>query len=300
MKRILAAALLTALLCSSALAEGLLAAPFAPDTPPAAIAAAVARAAGLALDLTEEADPAAAANAMLKSPDVLLFSDQAVMFAGMQGYTDEDVRVAMQPVCRIAHSPLYLVMDAAAARDLGIGNGADWMDYIAANEYELLLARHTDADVIDRAATLLSDELPVLTEYYLVEEIPDVLAAGEAQAAVFSWGEMEALDRDSLLILCSLGEAREAQTPDIPCAQELGMPPCQPIYLYVFASAQAAAEDVARAAEACLAISPDMVNALPGFAFSPLSGEALRQEIARTFADYKRYMTAEGLFFYEE
>ena len=36
-----------------------------------------------------------------------------------------------------------------------------------------------------------------------------------------------------------------------------------------------------------------------GMVFRPLTGDALQDEIRGIFADYKDYMTAEGLYFYE-
>ena len=37
-----------------------------------------------------------------------------------------------------------------------------------------------------------------------------------------------------------------------------------------------------------------------GYELNPLSGADFEQEVRSTFDDFKAYMTAEGLFFYEE
>ena len=37
-----------------------------------------------------------------------------------------------------------------------------------------------------------------------------------------------------------------------------------------------------------------------GYELCPLEGEELRNVVQALFRDYKEYMTAEGLFFYEE
>ena len=299
MKRLLALLLLCVLLCSAALAESALEAPFVPDSAGAAVAAAAADALGLSLRLTEEADPGAAADAMLASPGLLLCADQAVLIAGLQGYTSADLRTAMRPVCRIASCPLYLAADAAMAEEMGFSDAEGLLALIAENEYELTFARHISADVIDRAVTKLADGIAVLTEYYLEDEIADVLASGEAQAAVIT-GDRLAADDGSLLPLCSLGAERTADRPDLPCAAELGIPVCDGVLVWILASADTPDETVQKAADTCLAIAPESFGAAPGYVFAPLSGEDAAEEIARVFADYKEYMTSEGLFFYEE
>ena len=58
---------------------------------------------------------------------------------------------------------------------------------------------------------------------------------------------------------------------------------CRP----VLSAEAAAAADMSAACEAA------------GMVFRPLTGDALQDEIRGIFADYKDYMTAEGLYFYE-
>lgn len=299
MKRFLAFLLLSLFLCASALAASSLEAPYPPDSPGAAVAAAAAEALGLSLHLTDGADLPKAADVMLQSPGALLCADQSLIISGLQGYTSRDLRTAMRPVCRIAVSPLYLAVNARAAADLGITDAASLLSYLADHEYEAYFARHIDADVPDRAVTKLSEAVPVFTEGYPEDEIPSALESGEVLAAVLSETQLAAAD-PSLLPVCSLGAERTAAFPDLPCAAELDLPLCDGIGVWLFASSDTEDAAVARAASACLEMDPAAVDAVPGFAFAPLAGEEAEKEIRDLIADYIGYMTSEGLFFYEQ
>ena len=151
MKKLLPAlALILLLICSAALGEGTLAAPFPGDSPEAILAARI----GEVLNMTytpETPDAsmnsearAAAANRMLADAGVILCDTPAALMAGLQGYTTDDLRTAMVPVCKVARIPLYLVMSRSAADEKGIADGEGLMRYLAENEYDdtLLFARH--------------------------------------------------------------------------------------------------------------------------------------------------------------
>lgn len=290
--------LLALLLCASANAETAVIAPFAAETGEAQIAEAVAKAIGLPCLLTE--DSAAAANRMLADPDILLCDTQNAMISSLQGYTAQDLRQEMTPLLRVARCPLFLVMDAATAADCGIHDAASFLEYITENEYMFLLARHISADAVDRAATKLSDELPVLADYYLPEEILEELHADSFQCAVLDGATLRQADDGSLLILCALGKERAAAYPDIPCAEEAGLPVCQDIFIGLYAAGNGGREAQEKAS--AFRSSPEMEALLLslGYELSPLSGADFEQEVRSTFDDFKAYMTAEGLFFYEE
>ena len=299
MKRFLAFLLLSLSLCSSAFAASSLEAPYAPGSPGAAVAAASAEALGLELHLTDGADLPKAADVMLQSPGALLCADQSLIISGLQGYTSQDLRTAMRPVCRIAVSPLYLVISAQAAANLGITDAQTLLAYIAKHEYEVYFARHIDADVSDRAVTKLSETIAIFTEGYPEDEIPSALERGDVLAAVVPETQLSGPDA-SLIPVCSLGATRTEAYPDLPCAKELNIPLCDGIGVWLFASSETDDAAVAQAASACLAMDPASVNAVPGFTFSPLAGEDADKEIREIIADYVGYMTSEGLFFYDQ
>ena len=241
-------------------------------------------------------DSGESANRMLADPDILLLDSQAAPIAGLQGYTAEDLREAMVPVCLVAESPLFVVMDVNVAEGYGIRDAETLAAWISDHEYELTFARHTGADVIDRAVTLLGNEAAVLTDYFLPEEIPEVLHSGEADCGVMSGAELAA-DADDLIILCCLDGKRSEAFPDIPCAEEAGFPVCRGESLWLFASAQA---DQAVLQQVVETVSAADLPLPEGFEKRGLTSDALREELKALFADLKEYMTSEGLFFYEE
>jgi hypothetical protein len=236
---------------------------------------------------------------MLQAPGTLLCADQSLLISGLQGYTSQDLRTAMRPVCRVAASPLYLVVDRLTAADIGVSDAESLLVWIGEHEYEAYFARHIDADVIDRAVTRLSESVAVLTDYYTEDEIPSALAGGKVLAAVVSDVQLAETD-PALLPVCSLGAARTGAFPDLPCAAELGLPVCDGINIYLFTSSETDDATVEQAASACLNMDPGSVDTVPGFAFAPLAGEEVNEEIREIIADYIGYMTSEGLFFYEE
>ena len=302
--------LLTALvLCLSAAAgaEGNLAAPFPSGSAEAALAVRVAEILELTYTPADEAADTgeartAAANRMLAEPGTVLLDTQAALMTALQGYTTEDFRTAMIPVCRIARCPLYLVMDAGSAAEKGITGGESFLAWISENEYDdsLLLARHVEADPADRAATFLSDELPLLTDVFWPKGIPENLKAGDAALAVYTEAELNAAVQEDLLVLFTLGSERTASRPEIPAITEAGREACPEPALYLMAKT---GDSLVLPEETAQKISgADLSDACrdAGFIFDPLSGEALDGEIAGIFEDYRDYMTAEGLYFYEQ
>ena len=305
---LLTTALLILCLASAACAETTVAAPFPAGSAEAALTARIAETLGADYVPADENAPtgsdgrSAAANRMLEEPETLLCDTQAALMAALQGYTKEDLRTAMTPVCRIARSPLYLIMDAAAAGEKGIDGSESFLAYLAENEYDdsLLLARHVEADPVDRAVTFLSNELPLLTDVFWPADIPDALKNGEAALAVCTEAELCAAEPGDLLVLFTLGSERTETHPEVPALTEAGLEASPEPALYLMAKS---GTDSGLLEEAARKISETDLSAdclAAGYFFDPLSGDALAAEISDVFADYVDYMTAEGLYFYEQ
>ena len=304
---LLTAVVLSLCLASAAGAEAALAAPFPAGTAEAVLTARIAEALGLDYAPADETANvsdvrAGAANRMLSEPGVILCDTQAALMAGLQGYTDQDLRDAMVPVCRVARCPLYLVMDAGAAAEKGISDSESFRAYLAENEYDdsLLLARHVEADPSDRAAVFLTDELPLLTDVFWPQDIPEILKTGDAALAVYTEAELNAAAPEDLVVLFTLGSERTEAYPEVPAVTEAGLDACPEPALYLMAKV---GEDPALLDGIAQKISEAGLSAdcpPAGFVFDPLSGESLTEEITAIFADYKNYMTAEGLYFYEQ
>lgn len=299
--------LLVLMLCTAAAcrAEKGLTSSFAPESPEAALAQEAVGLLGLPLLPVpeDEEDPAgAAANLMFADPECVLLGSQDVLIAGLQGYTvfttSEELWNALSPVCSLAESPLFLIMDRQVAEGLGVTDFASLRDYISANEYELTFARHIGADPVDRAAVQLSEDLEIMTDVFSDDEIPDVLRYGEeAQAGIFTGTELAASGED-WLVLCCLSAERSPLRPDVPCALEAGLTPCEGPLVCLFMSAEADESAVRSVSEAAAGLAE---SALPaGYVPQYASGSGLTETLRDLFTGYKQYMTSEGKMFYEE
>lgn len=251
----------------------------------------------LPLLASESETPGSAANRMLADPECVLFASQDALIAGLQGYTDEDLRKAMLPVCSLAVDSLFLVMDKDVANEYGVTDFDSLYAYIKENEYDLTFARHMGADPVDRAVIRLTDELAVFAEYYRETEIPEVLCSGEAAAAVFTAAEL-AENPDEWLILLCLDADRSQAFADVPCAAEAGLTPCEGEILGLFLSAEAEEETAVRVRNAVLQLQQEDLPA--GYTLNLTDGDTFSATVKNLFEDYKEYMTSEGLFFYEE
>ena len=299
MNRTLAAvlAILLAVCISGAAAERTLTTEFEEGSAGALLSQLISEKTGLPIVAAEGEEPGAAANRMLQDPECVLCGSQNTLIAGLQGYTTADLRDAMVPVCRVAVSPLYLVMDRSTAEGYGISDLETLQQYIPEHEYELVFARHLGADPVDLAVTQLSNETEVMTDWFSADKIPEALLDGDADAAVFTGRELAELDGD-WLILCCLGAERSLEYPDIPCAAEAGWTPAEGEWVALFISAEASEEQIGETAQAALTV--EQADLPAGYELRPLEGEALQEEVVNLFQEYKKYMTAEGLFFYEE
>ena len=299
--------LLVLMLCTAAAgcAEKGLTCSFAPESPEEGLAREIA---GL-LDLPLLPGPedvedlaGAAANLMFTDPECVLLGSQDVLIAGLQGYTihtsSEELWNALSPVCSLAESPLLLVMDRQVAEGLGVTDYASLRDYISANEYELTFVRHIGADPVDRAAVQLSEDLEIMTDVFSDDEIPDVLRdGGEAQAGIFTGAEL-AESGDDWLVLCCLGTERSPLRPDVPCAAETGLTPCEGPLACLFMSADADESAVRTVSEAAAGLAESSLPA--GYVPRYASGSGFAEALRDLFTDYRQYMTSEGKMFYEE
>ena len=279
-------------------AEPGIAADFPRESPEAGLAQEVAAKTGLPLFFSEGGETGEAADRMLEDPACVLCGSQQALIEELQkNATSAYLLQAMTPVCRLAVSPLYLVMDRITAEGYGISDLETLQQYIAENEYGLTFARHLKADPVDRAVTQLSNDTEVFTDFFRAEEIPEALRSGEADAAVFSGRELASSGED-WLVLCCMGTERSQAYPEVPCAAEAGWTPCDGEWFGLFMSAEAPEEEIERIAAAALEIGAEKLPA--GYELRPLAGEACREAVQELIRDYKNYMTAEGLFFYEE
>lgn len=289
--------MLVLVLCavSGARAEKGLVAAFPPESRESVIAQAVAGM--LDLPLLEDEDAGSAANRMLADPEHILLGSQDVLIAGLQGYTELDLRQAMTPVCALAVSPFFLVMDRNVAEELGITDLDSFRAYISEAQEDVIFARHLDADPVDRAVTRLAYELDVLTDLFEDDEVPAALRDGEALAGVFSAADLAESEENWLPVLC-LGTERDSAHPDVPCAAEAGFTPSEGFLVGLYMSSEASAESVENVCTAAQSLNVSLLPA--GYVPSALSASDYAALVSSLFTDYMGYMTEDGLAFYEE
>ena len=286
-----------AALADSAPTSGLLVTPFAEGTAEYTAAEAIAALLNRDVKILPGENGAEAVNAMLADPETLLLDTQCALMLSLQGYTAADCREKMTPVCQLGAEPLCLVMSLDFAKALDVADYAGFAAYATDHEYELLIPRYVDAGVVDYASWLMENALPVLSETcFDLEEALDMLGDDSIQVMVVPASAVT----DGMLPLCTLGAERSPLWPELPCAAELELPQCEGITLSLYANAEISPDAATEIAETMAAASLSEILAPAGFVTAVQGGEAFEAETAATFADYAAYMTAEGLFFYEQ
>lgn len=227
----------------------------------------------------------------IENPEMLLLETQSAIIRGLQGYQGGELSETMQPVARVDSEPLYLVMLKDKAAELEIGNGSDLLNYVAENEYELLLGRYIYAGVKDMTATEICNQISIFSEYYYDEEIDEALHNDEIQLALYSESELSTRAED-LLVLATTGAERGSNAPEVPTLTELGVEVSQEINFWLLASKQAGQDRIAEWTEMLLNGDP-IGNRV-------LTGEEAENEMQESAAAIEQYLTAEGLFFYRQ
>ena len=227
----------------------------------------------------------------IENPETLLLETQSAVIRGLQGYQGGELSETMQPVARVDSEPLYLVMLKDKAAELEIGNGSDLLNYVAENEYELLLGRYIYAGVKDMTATEICNQISIFSEYYYDEEIDEALHNDEIQLALYSESELSTRAED-LLVLATTGAERGSNAPEVPTLTELGVEVSQEINFWLLVSKQAGQDRIAEWTAMLLNGDP-IGNRV-------LTGEEAENEMQESAAAIEQYLTAEGLFFYRQ
>lgn len=289
LKSFLLGILILCCLLSAATAEGILLVPQYALDKRMTVADEIAERLGVEVALGEDED--ALIKQAIENPEMLLLETQSAIIRGLQGYQGGELSETMQPVARVDSEPLYLVMLKDKAAELEIGNGSDLLNYVAENEYELLLGRYIYACVKDMTATEICNQISIFSEYYYDEEIDEALHNDEIQLALNSESELPTRTED-LLVLATTGAERGSNAPEVPTLTELGVEVSQEINFWLLASKQAGQDRIAEWTEMLLNGDP-IGNRV-------LTGEEAENEMQESAAAIEQYLTAEGLFFYRQ
>jgi len=276
MKKMLAALLILLFLPVCALGDGLVAA-----KEDAALAQA------LSLNgSTQESRLDCLIRVILGEADAALITQQELIEA-LQGYAEGDVRTDIQAAAVLAQNDLYLVCSADTARETGISDLKSLRDYLIENEYSLMLMRCFQASNADYASLLLMEEMAFDSDIFVDEkDKTDQLASGAYVLCTDTEGAL-ALAQDGYTVLGALTKERTAEFPDLPCAEECGLPV---IPGTCFLAVMQAGADPAPYQN--ITIGEEDLAALHLHAPDP------DFSLADTIASYVEYMTQEGLFFY--
>ncbi len=238
--------------------------------------------------VVHEENGSEAVNAFLKLPaqEAVLVSNQEAMIRSLTQYdTDEDMREALLPVTCVAASGAALYASQEAVQMLPDISPETLTAYTEENPYELSIARMVDVDANDYLTLEATQDLYVDQNTYVdYDEAVQAAEDGACDLIAFSDG-MRPLAAESYVRLFPI---------DLPGVWQgvfVNKEGAQPL-----ADRLAAALPAVCAGEEWLSLMDEA-----GYTSAPcLDQPAFEAEVTALFADYVRYLTNEGLFFYEQ
>lgn len=242
-------------------------------------------AAGISAEKVETDSRMAALNAVLKDDHAAALLTQQELIESLQGYSEGDVKTDIQLVLALGQSALYVVCSEETAGEMKTLSDLD--AYLQENEYALQIMRCFTASNADYASMVLMDAMPLDSEMFVDDQEkwdsvgngPFILVAEEAKTLE--------LAQDGYVVLGALTKERTAAFPELPCAEECGLPAVRGTYYALFAKADA---DGSFFADAKLSDETLADHHL----MAPDADISLEEDITH----YVDYMTGEGLFFY--
>ncbi|MBR0229540.1 MAG: hypothetical protein IJQ62_14425 [Clostridia bacterium] len=284
--------LILALTASSALADVTLVDPYADYPAEAAmsdyLAGQLENALGQKVQVKRFSDIAEAVNAFLALPDpdeALLLCCQDALILSLQGYIDQDLRVALRPLTQAAASGSDFYAAPAVLEALPEITPESLLAYTEENAYELFIARLIEASHNDYLVLEATTELYVDQNLYMdYGEAAEEAENGAPDIAVFS---------AAMLPKEAAGYKRlfSANLPGIGQGVFAQAGASDAFSLAVWQAVKAACEESAWQA----------LLAQGGYNGAPCPEEAeFAKQVKDLFADYVRYLTSEGLFFYEQ
>ena len=242
-------------------------------------------AADISAEKVETDSRMAALNAVLKDDHAAALLTQQELIESLQGYSEGDVKTDIQLVRALGQSALYVVCSEETAGEMK--TLSDLAAYLQENEYALQIMRCFTASNADYASMMLMDAMALDSEMFVddqekwdsIGDGPFILVAEEENAIE--------LNEKGYVVLGALTQERTAAFPDLPCAQECGLPVVRGTYYGLFAKAGA---DASAFADAALSEETLAAHHL----MAPDQDISLEEDITH----YVDYMTGEGLFFY--
>lgn len=240
-----------------------------------------------------------AVNAMLADTGSLCLATQQMPIRALQGYSNGDPRKDMQALTIVAKDDVFMLMRKNAAEAIGVTDLTTLNAFLEENEYGVTVMRFLDANAYDRACCTLFDTMYLDSDVYTDlddmvsstdDETPYMLLVGASDAMKLSTGDF--------VVLGCMSETRSPFFPDIQCAAEAELPVCQGVWYGVFTTA--GADTSVTSALQTAANDGAFITLLNNLYLQPASMDDFQSFVLFQCADLVAYMTAEGLFFYEE
>ncbi len=221
---------------------------------------------------------------------------QQQLIEGLQGYTAKDPRKALQPVLTLGGNDLYLVCSDTIAQEADIHDLPDLQNYLADHPYELTLMRVFTASNADSAAYHLLEALDFDMDTF-VDEADCIASLGDGPYALVVDTDLAlTLTAEGHTVLGPLTEARTKEFPELPCAAECGLPVHTGTCYMLLAPIGAGISSLVPQVESELS-DPTFETMLANFHLHPVQTDDFSWN--STVDDLVNYMTAEGLFFYD-
>ena len=221
---------------------------------------------------------------------------QQQLIEGLQGYTAEDPRQALQSVMPLGGNDLYLICAAETAESLFLHDLPSLRTYLTEHPYELVLMRSFTASITDLAAFHLLETLEFDSDTFVDEaDCAACLADGPYVLVADTQGALR-LAAEGHTVLGPLTETRTKEYPALPCAAECGLPAYAGTCYMLFAPAGTQTVGIVPALETLLG-DAGFTTVLDNANLHPVRPEAFSWR--DTIDDLVAYMTAEGLFFYD-
>ena len=230
----------------------------------------------------------------VEQPDTAALVTQQALILGLQGYSEAEVKTDIRLLMPLCADDLYLVCSEETADACGVRDLPSLVGYLAENPSELMIMRCFEASVTDYAATEVFEAAEFGSDTFADSADCEENLETDAFVLVAYTEQALRLDAEGYVVLGALTAERTAEYPDLPCAGECDLPVCTGRVWGLYAAAEGDPSAFDREV-----IRKTMTeDRLAELHCRPVDEKDFQLE--KEISDYIDYMTAEGLFFYEQ
>ncbi|MCR5565584.1 MAG: hypothetical protein K6F61_01930 [Clostridiales bacterium] len=231
----------------------------------------------------------------VEQPETLALVTQQALILGLQGYSDAEVKTDIRLLMPLCGDDLYLVCSEETADACGVRDLPSLISFLTEQPFELMIMRcYEEASVTDYAATEVFEAADFSSDVFADSaDCEENLGTGAFVLVAYTEQALR-LDDEGCVVLGALTAERTAEYPDLPCAGECGLPVCTGRVWGLYAAAEGDPSAFDRE-EIRKTMTEDRLAELH---CRPVDEKDFLLE--DVFRVYIRYMTEEGLFFYEQ